>query len=70
MAFPKEKLLPCPSCGGRAAYCDDGPEDQRIDCCGNGDSDSDGCGLTVWGHNNFAVARVVWNNLPRHKPKE
>ena len=58
-------LLVCPACGGRAIYCDDGPSNQRVDCCGEGKTESDGCGLTVWGMRSRAQARAVWNAIPR-----
>lgn len=59
------RLLPCPVCGGKAAYCDDGPTNQRVDCCGDGKTEMDGCGLNVWLKKNRAEARVVWNSIPR-----
>lgn len=60
-----ERLLVCPVCGGRAAYCDDGKENQRVDCCGDGKAETDGCGVGVWGLRSRAQARAIWNAIPR-----
>lgn len=59
------ELLPCPVCGGKAVYCDDGRNNQRVDCCGDGDAEKDGCGLGVWLKRNRAEARAIWNAIPR-----
>jgi hypothetical protein len=58
-------LLSCPVCGGKAVYCDDGQHNRRVDCCGDGVNERDGCGLGVWNMNSFVQARVIWNMIPR-----
>jgi len=63
-------LLSCPVCGGRAGYCDDGPENQRAECWGDGKTETDGCGLAVFLKRNRAEARAVWNAIPRKARNE
>lgn len=58
-------LLCCPVCGGTAVYCDDGKNNQRVDCCGDGKTEQDGCGLGVWLKRSKAEARAIWNAIPR-----
>lgn len=60
-------LLSCPVCGGKAAYCDDGKDNQRVDCIGDGKTERDGCGLGVWMKKSRAEARAIWNTIPRSR---
>lgn len=61
-------LLPCPLCGGRGQYVDDGEADQRVDCTGEGTTAEHGCGVGVWMQTSMITAGEKWNSIPRRVP--